>query len=223
MIGRGKSDRLENKEDYNYGTYTAIAAAFLTHLNLSDNVYWIGTSMGGIIGMYLTSLKNTIITKLVLNDMGAVISGEALSRLSQYTGNEPIFNSIEESVPHFKKIYSQFGNLTNEQWIHLSKNSLIYDESSKGYIRNYDPSINILFQSIKEWKDVEQWEIWDKIKANLLIYRGKDSDLLTSKTIELMRTRGPSFQLLEFDNVGHAPALMCDEQINPIIQFLDKN
>ena len=108
-----------------------------------------------------------------------------------------------------------------EDWFLLSKNSLHFDQNSQSYSRNYDSSISILFQSIKEWKDIENWPIWDNIQCNLLILRGKKSDILTSQSIELMRKRGPPFQLVEFENVGHAPSLMDSQQINSIIQFLN--
>lgn len=216
--GRGVSDWLEVKEDYGYPLYCSSMAALIAHLR-AEQVDWIGTSMGGLIGMMLAYQSKTPIRRLIVNDVGPFIPKAALERIGAYVGSSPRFASIDEVEAYMRQIYASFGALSNEQWRHIAVHS-VAESGGEGYLRNYDPAIAAPFQS-GPIEDVDLWPVWDNISCPTLILRGADSDLLLAETAREMVERGPRrAQFIEFPGVGHAPPLMSEEQIGVIRDWL---
>ncbi|HUK59323.1 MAG TPA: alpha/beta fold hydrolase [Stellaceae bacterium] len=218
MPGRGKSQWLDHAEDYAYPTYVSACAALLARIG-ADEVDWVGTSMGGIIGMFMAALPGTPIRRLVLNDLGAFIPATALSRLATYVGSDPSFASDAELETDLRRIAAPFGRLSDADWKHLARISTRRKaDGTLGYA--YDPRIgNALRQG--EPKDVDLWATYDAIGVPTLLLRGAESDLLRAEDARAMTQRGPRARLVEFAGVGHAPALMADDQIAHVRAFLD--
>ncbi len=218
MPGRGKSDWLAHAEDYAYPTYVAACAALLARLG-ADEVDWVGTSMGGIIGMFMAALPGTPIRRLVLNDVGAFIPAAALRRLAAYVGADPSFADEAALEADLRRVAAPFGRLSDADWKHLAAISTrAKSDGSLGYA--YDPRIgNALRQS--EPQDVDLWATYDAIAVPTLLLRGADSDLLRAEDARAMTGRGPRARLVEFAGVGHAPALMAEDQISHVRAFLD--
>jgi len=172
-----------------------------------------------LIGMMLAAQPNSPIRKLVINDVGPFIPKEALERISDYVGSNPHFDTIEEAEAYLRDVHAPFGPLTDEQWRHLAETSVRRGEKG-GLALHYDPAIADAFKNT-DLEDVDLWPVWNQIKCPVLVIRGKDSDLLTADTAARMLTDGPDAELLEIAETGHAPALMVEDQINYIRNWLE--
>lgn len=217
VAGRGRSEWLRDAADYHYPTYCNDMAALLVHLHV-EQVDWVGTSMGGIIGMLLAAQPGSPIRRLVLNDVGPFIPKTALERIATYVGKDPRFAKLSEAEAYLRKVHDGFGALTDGQWAHLARYSTRQcDDGSYGLV--YDPRIALGF-SAKPTEDVAFWEVWDRIRCPVLVVRGARSDLLLAQTVAEMRTRGPRIETVELQGVGHAPALMASDQIARVRDWL---
>jgi pimeloyl-ACP methyl ester carboxylesterase len=218
MAGRGKSDWLPNGALYTYPQYLADCAALMARLSVAK-VDWIGTSMGGLIGMTLAAQPLSPIRRLVLNDVGPFVPKAALERLATYVGQDPHFATHHELELHLRRTYAAFGPLTDVEWAHLARHSarLLPDGA---YGLAYDPRIGDAFSG--PIADVDLWPLWRQIGCPVLILRGGQSDLLLAETAaEMVRTK-PGTELVEFPECGHAPALMAPHQIAAVADWLDR-
>ena len=221
IVGRGKSDWLANKSLYVLPQYCADMVTLLAWLNV-EAVDWLGTSMGGLIGMTLAAQPGNPIRRLVLNDVGPVITGVSLARIGDYLGKPPRFDRIEEAEAYVRQVSAPFGPLTDTQWRHLTVHAV--HQAKDGKIEFvYDPGIAQVYrqsQLLSGGKDVELWPLFDAITCPTLLLRGEKSDLLTPQTAQAMTQRGPHAKLIEVPGVGHAPTLMDEAQIAPVREFL---
>jgi pimeloyl-ACP methyl ester carboxylesterase len=216
IAGRGGSDWLLHPEDYGYPLYMNDMAALIARLDV-DAVDWIGTSMGGLIGMMLAAQPNSPIRRLVINDVGPFIPKGALERIGGYVGSRTHFRDIEEADSYLRTVHATFGPLSDAQWRHLATHSVRRDEGG-GFTLHYDPRIGDAFAGPIE--DIDLWNIWDAIDCPVLVLRGGESDLLLPETAQRMVTSGPDAELIEIPGVGHAPALMDPDQIGAIKDWL---
>lgn len=219
MPGRGKSEWLTHKEDYAYPVYCADMAALIARSG-AETVDWIGTSMGGVIGMLLAAQPNSPIRKLVMNDVGPFIPKASMERLSIYVGKPVSYDSFEAFEQYIRAVSAPFGPLTDAQWRHLTETTARRMDDGR-WGTNYDPAIALPFT--KSIADVVLWPFWDQVRSPTLLLRGKDSDLLLSETAREMTTRGPKATLVEFPGIGHAPMLMEQSQIAVVRDFLLPN
>jgi pimeloyl-ACP methyl ester carboxylesterase len=221
IAGRGASDWLPAKEDYDYPQYCADMTTLIARATAGGTprrICWVGTSMGGIIGMLLASRPNSPIRRLVVNDVGTVIPKAALERIGAYVGKDPRFRTLEEMEAAVRLISAPFGPLTDAQWRHLTvTGAKQLDDGSWGF--RYDPGIAVPFRA-QALPDVDLWQYWDAITCPTLLLRGAQSDLLLKDIATAMTRRGPCPRLVEFDGVGHAPMLMAEDQIQVVRNFL---
>lgn len=220
IAGRGLSDWLPNAGDYAYPQYMADMTALMARITAtgSNNISWVGTSMGGMLGMLLAAQPNTPIRRLVLNDVGAVIPKAAMERIGSYVSKILRFQSIEETEAWLRVTLMPFGPLSDAQWRHLTiHNSKQHKDGS--WSMNYDPAIALPFQKAQA-RDIELWNYYDAIRCPTLLLRGALSDLLQKDIAMQMTQRGPRPELVEFEGIGHAPALMGDDQIRVLRDFL---
>jgi len=224
VAGRGRSDWLQAKEDYAYPQYCADMTAVIARATAGGKprkIYWVGTSMGGAIGMLLASRPQSPIVRLVLNDIGAIIPKFALERISAYVGKDPRFKSLEELEAMMRLVLAPFGALTDAQWRHLAvTGAKQHGDGSWGMC--YDPGVAVPFQK-GPLADVDLWQYYDAIRCPTLLLRGAQSDLLQKDIALEMTRRGPKARLMEFDGIGHAPALMAGDQIKVVRDFLLEN
>jgi pimeloyl-ACP methyl ester carboxylesterase len=186
-------------------------------------VDWIGTSLGGHVGMEMAALAGAPIRRLLLNDFGARVGGIALQRIGAYMRMKRRFASIEELETHLRTIHEPFGHLTDAQWRHIAEHSAV--KTSEGdYAQHYDPAIGRAF-SWPLMVDIALWNIWENVSCPVMILRGEDSDLLHASTVREMQKRGIAgrnnlVRAVEVRGVGHAPALMNDAQMTLVEEFL---
>lgn len=221
VAGRGDSDWLKNPMYYVVSTYAADMATLIARLNVEE-VHWVGTSMGGLIGMGVAALPNSPITKLVLNDVGPVLSAVSLARIGSYVGKAPGFPSFAAAEQFVRVTSAPFGPHSDAEWRHLTEH-VVRKEADGSWRMHYDPAIAKPFVAGFEsggGQDIELWNIYDAIRCPTLLLRGRESDLLTGATAAAMGERGPRAQCVEFAGVGHAPTLMHADQIGVVKQFL---
>ncbi|WP_421709956.1 alpha/beta fold hydrolase [Algihabitans sp.] len=205
VVGRGDSDWLGDGADYGYPQYLQDMTALLARLDV-EQVDWIGTSMGGLIGMMLAASGGHPVGRLVINDVGPLIPKAALERIADYVGRSWVFADRRAALEHVMKAYSGFGDLSEAQWSKLADDSL-QAAPDGGFRPNYDPRIGEAFVG-QPLEDVDLWPVWDRITCPVLLLRGAESDLLTAETAREMTRRGPATEIVEIAGAGHAPALL---------------
>ena len=217
VAGRGRSGWLVDAARYAPEVYVGHTMAFLAALGLQQ-VALVGTSMGGIIGMALASLDPSPIKRLVLNDVGGLVPKEALAFIGTYLSGPPkVFADVSDLERHLRFIHQGFGPLSDAEWAHLAKHSARAQPG--GVVQHYDPAIAVNFQT-GITSDIELWPLYDAVTCPTLLLRGGDSPLLPAEVADEMTRRGPKAELVSFAGIGHAPALMAEDQIAAVRRFL---
>lgn len=221
MVGRGDSDYFDNPDLYNYVTYSFEVMKIIEKLDL-NNINYIGTSMGGIIGFFICSKLPHLIKSFIVNDVGPELPTDSVKRIANYVGLGEVFNSFDECKDHVKKIYRGFGINDEEHWDMLTSNSFSLSEDGK-YFFSYDPAIKFnLSKDVDDTKVkiVDLWEVWKAILSPTLILHGIESDILTKDIANKMIETNSNAKLVSF-NCGHAPSLFYDDQIAVIRKWID--
>ncbi len=216
MAGRGDSDRLADPALYTVPQYVADMVTLMARLDV-ESVSWLGTSLGGLIGMALAAQAGSPVRRLALNDVGAVITRSSLERIAGYVGKAPTFASIEEAEQYIRVVSAPFGPHSDAQWRFLTETWVRRTEDGR-WRAHYDPRI-AQAAPVPE-KDLELWSFYDAVRCPTLVIRGEASDLLTRDTAKEMTRRGPKAGLVEIRGVGHAPTLLHADQIAVVRDFL---
>jgi pimeloyl-ACP methyl ester carboxylesterase len=233
VVGRGRSDWLADPMGYGIPTYAGDMLQLLNHLHARAPVRtldWVGTSMGGLIGMALAGAPQlplpVAIRRLVLNDVGPAIQWSALQRIGSYIGQTGHFQSVRQAADAMWQISQGFGPHTPEEWLNLSQ-GMVRPLAGGGFTLHYDPAIAVPFRSLTEAAanagQAALWQLYDAIRAETLLLRGAQSDLLSRGTAVEMLRRGPQPRLVEFEGVGHAPTLVAPGQVEAVTGFLLAN
>lgn len=238
VAGRGRSDWLKDPTLYQLPQYVADMLAMLAQLQRAapvGSLGWVGTSMGGLIGMAIagtpdlrtagpqgTSLPAPV-HRLVVNDVGPVIQWQALQRIGAYLGQTGRFDTVQQAADAMWQISTTFGPHTPEQWLAFSR-PMVRSLPEGGLTLHYDPAIAVPFRSLTPESaaqgEAALWQLYDQIEARTLILRGALSDLLARDTALAMTRRGPRAELVEFEGIGHAPTLIADNQVRAVAAFL---
>ena len=216
--GRGMSGWLKNPMEYQVQIYVADIVTLLARLDTAS-VHWVGTSMGGMIGMALASLAETPVQKLVLNDVGPIVTAVSLARIGEYLGKAPTFPDFAAAVGYIRAVSAPFGAHSDAEWSTLTQH-VTRRQADGSYRMHYDPAIAVPFSAAKPDKDIELWSYYDAIRCPTLVIRGAMSDLLKRETLHEMAGRGPRARTVEIPEVGHAPTLMHEDQIAIVRDFL---
>jgi pimeloyl-ACP methyl ester carboxylesterase len=239
VVGRGESDWLEDKSGYTFSTYLSDAAALVTRVTTpvrsgflremrTRSLDWIGTSMGGLMGMLLAAKRGTPIGRLVMNDVGPFVPWNGLLRLKGHLGRAHGFGTLQAAGDFLREALAAFGPLTDAQWDHLIKHSVKQREADKRWYLRFDPAIGKWnAQSDPELpigptflRGIDLWSVWNAVTCPVLVIRGANSEVLPAATVDEMRRRKPDMQSVEFAGVGHAPALFDRKQIDAVRGFL---
>lgn len=218
-IGRGLSQWSPLPEqEYCHAFYGRLAVALMDSLGVRE-AHWVGTSMGGALGIHLAAgaLRGRI-RRMVLNDIGPKLGEAAMARIRAYAGNPPQFERVSELEQYFRTIYQPFGQLTDEQWRRLTESSTRRTADGK-VTPHYDPKMVLQFECHPN--DYDLWEAWDAIEVPTLCLRGETSDLLLADTAEEMRKRGPRAEVVTIPGCGHVPALNVPQQLDLVERFLN--
>lgn len=227
VVGRGRSDWLPNPQGYTPPAYVPDMVALIARLGV-EQVDWLGTSMGGLIGLALAAQpvvggRPNPVRRLILNDVGPSVKLEWIQRIQAYLGKAPSFERFDQGVAYLQAISAGFGPHTPEQWEALSRPMLV-ERDDRWYL-HYDPAIAVpVAGSTAETAAASEallWQIWDHLRCPSLVLRGAESDVLPAAVAQAMTQRGPRAQLVEFAGVGHAPTLVQPDQVAAVKAFLD--
>jgi pimeloyl-ACP methyl ester carboxylesterase len=218
VAGRGDSSWLAEPMDYAIPTYTKHMLLLLASLEL-ESVHWVGTSLGGLIGMAIAAMPGSPVERLVLNDVGPVLTVAALQRIAAYVGKWPPLPDMDAAVQYVRAVSAPFGPHSDAEWRFLTEH--VVRRNADGTLRmHYDPAIAVPFNAEPPTEDVELWALYDAIQSPTLVLRGEQSDLLSRDTLAQMVARGPRARAVEFAGVGHAPTLIHADQIAIVRDFL---
>ncbi len=230
VVGRGESDWLPDPMGYQFPTYVADMLAMLGQLQRQAPITgfdWVGTSMGGLIGLTLAAAPGLPLPaplhRLVLNDVGPVIEWQALARIGQYLGRFGTAPSVEAAAARMREISAGFGPHTDDEWLALSR-PMLRPAAGGGWRMHYDPAIAVPYGQMTEAAaaqgEAALWQLYDHLRVDTLLLRGAESDLLTLATAQAMQARGPRPRRIEFAGVGHAPTLVAADQVAAVLDFL---
>ncbi|MDO8286088.1 MAG: alpha/beta hydrolase [Rhodoferax sp.] len=230
VVGRGKSDWLTDPQGYQVPFYAGDMLALLAYLKpQTQTLDWVGTSMGGLIGMAVCGQQQmplpVPVRRLVLNDVGPVIQWDSIVRIGQYLGRVVQFDSLQQAADAMWAVSASFGPHTPAQWLELSRHMVKpVPGSATAVTLHYDPAIAVPFGAVTRETAAQGeallWQLYDAIQAQTLLLRGAESDLLSHETALQMATRGPKARLVEFAGVGHAPTLIAADQVDTVVRFL---
>lgn len=218
VAGRGDSDRLADPKLYTWTQYVADMVTLIARLDV-DAVNWLGTSMGGLIGMALAALPGNPVNKLVLNDASPVIGRAALERIASYVGQDRRFETLEEAESYVREIAAPFGPHSDAQWRFLAE-TWVRRQEDGSWRPHYDTRIAEAYRATMPEKDLELWPLYDAVRCPTLLVRGEHSDVVSRETATEMTRRGPKARVAEIRDVGHAPTLLHPDQIAVVRDFL---
>jgi pimeloyl-ACP methyl ester carboxylesterase len=221
VVGRGRSEWLADPMHYAVPQYVADMVTLLARLDARE-VDWVGTSMGGLIGLGVAALKGSPLRRFVINDVGPTIEAAAITRIGGYVGQPMRWSSLDEAADALWGISQGFGPHTRDQWLALTEPQLQRDGDV--WKPRSDPSIAVPFKAVTPAMaaagEALLWQAWDRLRLPTLLLRGADSDLLSAATAKAMTERGPRARLVSFDGVGHAPMLVQPDQVAAVREFL---
>ena len=218
VAGRGDSDRLADAKLYTWTQYVADMVTLIARLDV-EAVNWLGTSMGGLIGMALAALPGNPVARLVLNDASPVIARAALERIGSYVGQERRFETLEEAERYVRAIAAPFGPHSNAQWRFLAE-TWVRRQEDGSWRPHYDTRIAEAYRATMPEKDLELWPLYDAVRCPTLLVRGEHSDVVSHQAAAEMTRRGPKAKVAEIRGVGHAPTLLHPDQIAVVRDFL---
>ena len=218
LVGRGRSDWLRNPEEYSLPQYVMDLTVLLAHVG-AKVVDWIGTSLGGLIGMIMAGQPNSPVHRLIINDIGPFIPWPALHRLATSVRNAPrAFPSLDAAVAFYRTDLAPFGDLSPVEWRHIARHNL--EQQADGtWHKLSDPDIAAAFRP--GWFfNLSLWAYWDAVTCPTLVLRGAESDLLSRQTALEMSKRGPMAKVIEIPGCGHAPSLLKRDQVGIVLEWL---
>lgn len=218
LAGRGESDRLADPMLYGVPQYVADMVTLIARLDV-ESVSWLGTSLGGLVGMALAAQNGSPVRKLILNDAAPVIARAALERIASYVGASPVFATLEDAEKYMRTISAPFGEHSAAQWRALTE-SWVRRNDDGSWRPHYDLRIAEVFRATMPEKDLELWPLYDAVRCPTLLIRGEKSDLVSRETAAEMTRRGPKASVVEIRGVGHAPTLLHADQIAVVRDFL---
>jgi pimeloyl-ACP methyl ester carboxylesterase len=217
-LGRGLSQwSPQPAQEYCLAFYAQLAAALVDQLGL-ERVHWLGTSMGGAIGLKAAagSLRGRIL-RMVLNDVGPQLADVAIQRIRSYAGSPPAFARVSELEQYFRTVYKPYGAMNDAQWRRLTETSARRLPDGR-VTPHYDPAM--VMQFTHHVDDYALWDAWDSLDLPVLCLRGEHSDLLLPEVADAMRNRGPRAVVVQIAGCGHAPTLNTPEQYALVERFL---
>ncbi|SFD54239.1 Pimeloyl-ACP methyl ester carboxylesterase [Sulfitobacter brevis] len=205
LIGRGLSSWSDNPQaEYSIEYYAGIYGDLLDHCGV-DRTAWLGTSLGGLIGMHLASGREADrITALVINDIGPELPDLAVERILTYIGALPEFADLAQAESWLREVYLPFGPASDDFWWRMARTS-VRRRANGRLALHYDPRIAVQFSASRG--ELTSWDRWDRIVVPTHVLRGANSDLLSAAVAERMGQAGPEPQTTVIDDCGHAPTL----------------
>lgn len=220
LPGRGESDWLREADGYRPATYISDIRGLLASLEVAE-VDWIGTSLGGSLGMLIAGDEDAVarglVRRLVLNDIGPLVPASGMQPIADRVGRAPDFEDLEAAEDYQKQVCAEWGELSDENWMHLTLHSLRRRDGG-GFSYHHDPAIGEALRANGPMRDIELWPWWRRIECPVLALRGAESKILPAETAAEMRADGA--EVIEYPGIGHTPSLLVAEQIEAVTRWL---
>ena len=228
VVGRGRSDWLPDPMGYQFPQYASDMAVLIQSLNSQRPIQrldWVGTSMGGVIGMLLAAQEMPVpIRNLVLNDIGPPVSWKSIQFMQTYVGEVGRFASVQDAANAMWEVSKSFGPHTTAEWLALSQH-MVKRLDDGAYCLHYDPQLRVPIRAVTEEAtkagEATLWQIYDAVRCKTLLIHGAQSELLSVDAVKAMTQRGPRVQVATVEGVGHAPTLTHQDQIDIVLAFLE--
>jgi pimeloyl-ACP methyl ester carboxylesterase len=228
VVGRGRSDWLPDPKGYQFSQYASDMAVLIQSLNSQhpiERLDWVGTSMGGVIGMLLAAQDMPVpIRNLVLNDIGPPVSWKSIQFMQTYVGEVGRFASVQDAANALWQVSKAFGPHTPAEWLALSQH-MVKRLDDGAYCLHYDPQLRVPIRAVTEEAtkagEATLWQIYDAVRCKTLLIHGAQSELLSVDAVKAMTQRGPRVQVATLEGVGHAPTLTHQDQIDIVLAFLE--
>lgn len=228
VVGRGRSDWLPDPMGYQFPQYASDMAVLIQSLNSQhpiERLDWVGTSMGGVIGMLLAAQDMPVpIRNLVLNDIGPPVSWKSIQFMQTYVGEVGRFASVQDAANAMWEVSKSFGPHTTAEWLALSQH-MVKRLDDGAYCLHYDPQLRVPIRAVTEEAtkagEAMLWQIYDAVRCKTLLIHGAQSELLSVDAVMAMTQRGPRVQVATVEGVGHAPTLTHQDQIDIVLAFLE--
>ncbi len=217
IVGRGTSDWLPEGVPYQISQYLQDMTALIARLNVPE-IDWLGTSMGGIIGMCLAAQPKSPVRRLVMNDIGAFVPSRALQRIGLYVGQSDQFNDLDAVEAYYREVYAAYRGISDKQWRHLAQHGS-RELPSGEWVLNYDPVIGD-YTRASSAEDIDLWPVWRQVRCPQMLMWGEESDVLDQETVAGMRAECEALTVNSWPGIGHAPSLMEPEQIQAVVNWL---
>ncbi len=221
LPGRGGSDWLRTSDGYHPVTYISDLRTLLASLGATE-VDWIGTSLGGSLGMMIAGDEDPVgrglIRRLVLNDIGPLLPASGMEPIADRVGRAPDFADLEEAEAYQRQVCAEWGELSDETWMHLTLHSLRRKDDG-GFAYHHDPGIGDSLRAMGPMRDIELWPWWRRIDCPVLVLRGAESNILLAETAAEMKQDGA--EVIEYPGIGHTPSLMVEDQIEAVTAWLN--
>ena len=217
VAGRGESAWLATPLQYHFPRFIADTRTLLAHLGVTE-VDWIGTSMGGLLGMLIASQPSTPIRRLVMNDVGAFLPMGALQHIARNLESPPAFASLAEVEAHLRHTHRDWGEITDAQWKHLARHHA--RRAGDSWRLHYDPQIALVAHPPRLGPGLAFWDAWYRVRCPALLVRGERSGVFPAEIAQAMVDIRPDARVVEIEGAGHAPALMRAEEIGLLLDFL---
>lgn len=216
LPGRGLSEPLDEAAEYHPEYYLQALAPLIAKFQ-QRQIHWVGTSLGGLLGMALAAQPKSLIQSLVLNDIGPELPQVALQRIADYI-DAPKFENLTEVEQFLRETYLSFEGLSDQQWSRLARYGS-KPAAEGGFILHYDPLIaDNTKASVAQ--TIELWDLWHEIAQPCLLVHGLASDLLTADIVARMQSHRSDMQVLQREGIGHAPSLMLEPEVEAVVQFI---
>lgn len=217
VAGRGESGWLGSPLEYHFGQFVSDIEALIAHLGIRE-VDWVGTSMGGLLGLLLASRPGSPVRRLVMNDIGAYVPLDAMLAIAQNLESPGHFASLDEVEAHLRRTRSTWGEISGEQWLQMALHGSRPD--GDGFRLHYDPRIARLMRAGPVGSGLFFWGSWSQVRCPVLLLRGEDSRIFPPSVAAAMVETKREAHLVEIPGCGHAPSLMAESQIAIVREFI---
>lgn len=219
LPGRGRSSRLPSALNYIFPQYCS-DLTMVAYSTGAQQVDWVGTSLGALIGIALAGMPGSRIRRLVVNDIGPRVPREAEVSIGERLGGMPErFSTFADAVAYFRMAFAAYGVMDDVCWHHIVRHSIEWSERDRAFNLLYDRNITTAFHLYRHYA-TSLWAFWRNIQAPILILVGEQSKVLPMELVREMQRQNPRARCLTVPNVGHMPMLMQSDQVDPVVKFL---
>lgn len=215
LPGRGRSDDLQNPDDYNFTQYLNDLNTLIAYLKI-ESCHWVGASLGGLLGIVAAATPGHQIKSLSLIDIGPFVPAKELQLIAAMIGDMPLFTDEKEAENMLRKSRAPSWGAVPEGYWPLFARYNIRARGDRRFVPAYDPAIAKAFDK-GAINDVDLRTLWDEIQIKVTALRGAASTVFPREVADEMTRRGPgavgNARVHEIAGCGHVPSMATESQI----------